>query len=67
MLDQLQKMYFSSNNDMELDNYSEQKYMYIIIHMIRDHISVCLLHHIQAMSNKKPSSAFTTYSNALDL
>ena len=40
MLDQLQKMYFSSNNDMELDNYSEPKYMYIIIHLIWDHISV---------------------------
>ena len=43
MLDQLQKMYFSSYNDMELDNYREQKYMYIIIHLIRDHISVCII------------------------
>ena len=66
MLDQLQKMYFSSNNDMELDNYSEQKYVYIIIQLIRDHLYFCLPHHIQAMSHKKRSSAFTTFSKALD-
>ena len=58
MLDQLQNMYFSSNNDMGLDNYSQQKYMYIIIHLILDHISVCLLHHIWASSRENLSSGF---------